>query len=282
MNERTPQETREIRKDVASRYNLYFPDPVLEPLWYGRRPTNRVTGRFAIVDQNNGHVWNVCTDAYKPIYHEEVIFLAEEAASALPEYGKPVFKVQMLQDGGKLKVEVKFPEVEFDINPKVGDIVNPTIDIFSSYDLGWKYSGQFGAYRLVCSNGAKVGTIFDSFRKRHLTSLDPMELSSTINNGMLKFSQQTDLWRGWNEQIINSEVYETLWEGLPFSKPEREKIENLAEAGTGLYLPAALKSGDLTKWLFFNVTTQYASHSIASEIRRVEILPTITQAFERK
>lgn len=282
MKERTHEETMEICKDVESRYDMDWPDVVLEPLWYGRRPTNRVPERFAIVDQNTGHCYNVCTDAYQPIRHQEVIHLVEQAAKELPEYGKPVFKVQMLHEGGKLNIEVKFPEVEFDINPKVGDIVNPTINVKSSYDLGWKYSGQFGAYRLVCSNGAIVGTIFDSFKKRHLNSLDPMKLSSTINNGMLKFSEQTDLWKSWNEQIINSEVYESLWEALPFSVPEKEKVENLAEAGTGLYLPAALKSGDLTRWMMFNTVTQYATHNIASDIRRIEILPSITRAFESR
>lgn len=281
--DRTPQQTAEIRQEVAERYNLQFPDVVLEPVWWGRRPTNRADDRFAIVDQREGHLFNICTGIYKPVYHEELIYMVEEASNKLPEFGKPTINVQLLADGGKLRVEVKFTEVEYDINPNRpgGDIVNPTIDVFSSYDLGWKYGGQFGAYRLICSNGAKVGTIFDSFKKRHLTSLDPMELSTTISSGMIKFSDQTDLWKNWATQKMLPKVYNDMWEELPFSAPEKEKIEMLPEAGTKLLLPEALKSGDLTRWDFFNVVTQYATHEIKSEIRRIEIQPTITRVFEK-
>jgi hypothetical protein len=284
MKERTPEEVKEIREDVKTRYNLVFPNVVLEPLWYGRRPSsaNRIPDRFAIVDQNTGSAFNVCTSAYQPVLHEEVIHLVEEAANKLPEFGKPTISVQLLSDGGKLRVEAKFAEVLFDINPKVHDLVNPTIDVFSSYDLGWKYSGAFGAFRLVCSNGLKVGQTFDSFKKRHLVSLDPNELSATITNGMNKFSEQTGLWREWAEEKMLPNQYEELWAELPFSQPEREKIEALPEASTSLILPTALKSGELNRWMFYSVATQYATHEIKSELRRIEIQPAITKAFEHK
>lgn len=273
----------EIKKDVQSRYpNIVFPSVVMEPIWWGRRPNNRVNGKFAIVDQNNGNVFNIATDAYKPIYHEEVIHLVEEAAKSLPEFGTPQFKVNMLANGGKLQVHVSFPDVQFDINPKVGDLVRPSADIFSSYDLGWKYGGRLSGERLVCTNGMTTGQLFDSFKKRHLTSLDPQELAATLNNGLLKFSDQTDLWRRWaNEKMIASE-YETMWtEELPFSAPEREKIEALPETATKLLLPVALKSGELTRWDFYNVIQQYVTHEIRSELRQIEISPTVTKAFEK-
>ncbi len=270
---------QEIRQDVQSRYpNITFPDVVLEPLWWGRRPENRAHGRFAIVDQNNDQVFNVCTDAYKPIYHEQVIKLAEDAAQALPEFGKAEVSIKVLANGGKLKVEVKFPEVDYEIKP--GDVVNPKMDIMSSYDLGWKYSGMFGAYRLVCSNGLTVGKVFDKFKKRHLTSLDPGELSQTMLSGMSQFSEQTELWTKWADQQILPEMYEGMWEALPFSPTEREKMEALPEAATSLILPTALKSGELTRWGFYNVVTQFATHEIKSELRQVEVGPQITKVFE--
>ena len=280
---RSFEEIKEIRKDVAERYpKITFPNVVLEPLWWGRRPpTNRVTDRFAIVDQTTDVVYNVCTDAYKPIFHEEVIHLVEQATAKTPEYGKPEITVNLLQDGGKLRVTAKFPEVQFDINPKVGDIINPTIYVASSYDLGWKYGGKFGAFRLVCSNGATVGVIFDSFKKRHLNSLDPNALTETITSGMLKFSEQTDLWKKWVNEQITGPQYEQLWTELPFSAPEKEKIEALPEAATKILLPVAMKANTLTKWGMFNVVTQYATHEISSELRRIEIQPAITAAFEK-
>lgn len=268
-----------IREEIAERYNMVFPDVVLEPLWWGRRPENRCEGRFAIVDQNTDAVFNVCTDMYQPIYHELVIKDVEDVAASMQEFGKPEITVKLLADGGKLKVNVKFPEVEHEI--KTGDKINPQADIFSSYDLGWKYGMKFGAYRLVCSNGLTVGEVFESYKKRHLVSLDANILHKSLTDGMSRYSEQTSLWSRWAEQKVLPEVYDNMWEALPFSAPEKEKIENMKLMGSGIYLPAALKSGELTRWEFYNALTQYATHEIKSELRQVEIGPQITRVFER-
>jgi hypothetical protein len=277
--ERTNEEITEIRAEIAERYNMVFPDVVLEPLWWGRRPVNKAEGRFAIVDQNTDTVFNVCTELYQPVYHEMVIKNVEEAAALCPEYGAPKISVKLMADGGKMKVNVEFPEVDIEI--KKGDILHPNSDVRTSYDLGWKYAMDFGAYRLVCSNGLKVGEVFESFKKRHLTSLGPNILSDSLKGGMSRFSDQKEIWSRWAEDKILPDLYTDMWEALPFSQPEKEKIETMKLAGSGLYLPEALKSGELTVWEAYNAMTQYASHEIKSELRVVEIGPQITRVFER-
>lgn len=273
------EKTMAIKQEIAERYNMSFPEVSIEPLWWGRRPDNRVDGRFAIVDQNTDLVYNVCTDMYKPVHHEVVIKLVEDAASHLPEFGTPVIKPQLLADGGKLRVNVSFPEVQLEV--KVGDLINPFMDVFSSYDLGWKYGGRFGANRLICSNGASVSETFEAFKRRHLVSMVPEELQVTLKNGLESFSDQTALWQQWTELKVLPPIYEAMWEELPFSKTEREKIENTKEIGTDMLLLPALRSNELTMWRAHNVLTQYATHDIASDIRRVEILPQIERVFEK-
>jgi hypothetical protein len=281
MRERTFEEIQEIRQDVASRYaDVTFPDIVLEPVWWGRRPENRVDEHYAIVDQNTNKVFNICTEKYKPVYHELIIHNVEQAAVEMPQFGVPKIKVDMIGDGAKMRVNVMFPEVDYMV--KSGDIFHPTSDIKTSYDLGWKYTVDFGAYRLVCSNGLKVGEVFESFKKRHMTGLDPNILSETLNAGMLRFDEQTQLWQKWAEKAIPHADYETIWEELPFSKPEREKIEAITGAGNNLILAQEIKKDNqITLWDMFNNTTQYVTHNINSVLRRVEIGPEITRVFER-
>jgi hypothetical protein len=279
VKDRSIEEVKELREVIADRYKLDFPDPVLEPVWWGRRPTNRIDDRFAIVDQKTDNVFNICSDIYKPVYHEEIISIVEETAATLPEFGESKIKVSLLANGAKLRVHVVFPEVIHEI--KLNDVVNPTIDVFSSYDLGWKLGGKFGAYRLVCTNGLTVGEIFDSFKKRHMISLDPEELAKTMLNGMNKFSDQTALWSKWAEERINKITYDTLWEELPFTKSEREKIEQIKEVATGATLKPALESGELTRWSYYNTITQYITHNITSELRQIDVLPVVTKIFER-
>lgn len=277
--ERSTEEIQEIRAEIAERYKLSFPDIELEPLWWGRRPTNRCADRFAIVDQNTNNVFNICTDQYKPIYHELIIKNVEEAVAQMPQFGKPEITISLLNGGARMKVHIMFPEVDYQVKP--GDFFHPTSDIKTSYDLYWKYVVDFGAYRLVCANGLKVGEVFESFKKRHLTGLDPNTLSDTLKAGMLRFDEQTQLWKHWTEEKIPLTLYNTLWEELPFSAPEKEKIEQTAAAGTGLYLTSALNSNELSRWDFYNVVTQFATHDIKSELRKIEIQPLITRAFEK-
>lgn len=276
---KSPEEVQAIKVEVSEKYGIVFPNVELEPLWYGRREKARVDGRFAIVDQNTGIVFNVCTEAYRPVPHELIVKNLEDAALAHPEFGKPDIKVQLLADGGKIIVTAEFPEVTYEV--KKGDILNPNIAVKSSYDLGWKYGFEFGAFRLVCSNGLKVGEVFDSFKKRHLQTLDTNILSNSLGDGMLRFSEQTELWQKWANTRVLDDVYSSMWEVLPFSKAEKEKIEQTKAFGSSLLLPEALKSGDLNVWDFYNMTTQYLTHDVDSELRKVDTGTKITNIFEK-
>jgi hypothetical protein len=274
---RTPEEIKQIRAEVAEKYQMVFPTPVLEPVWFGRRPTNKIDGRYAIIDANNNNVFGVCTDAYQPILHELIVRDVEEAAT-LAKLGRADIKVTLLADGAKIKVSVMWPEVDYAV--RVGDIFHPNAEIKSSYDLQWKWWYDFGAFRLVCTNGMKTGEVFESFKKRHLASLDPNILAESLAAGLAKFPEQTAIWQQWADTKIALPEYETLWTQLPFSTTEREKIEALSATGSKFMISEAKKSNDLNMWETYNIMTQYATHNVASELRQIDIGPKITRAFE--
>lgn len=267
------------REEIQARYpNVKFPDPVMEPVWAGKRPTERLDGRFAVMDQNTNIFYAFATDQYQIIHYEEILKLVETAVKEMPEFGPPEIKPTMLAEGGKMRIATTFTDVKYEI--RKDDFVNPKVEVFTSYDLGWKYRMRFGAYRIICSNGAMVGKIFNSFAKRHLVSLNPKELSDNISVGMTKYSDQVGLWKKWAQKIIGKEQYDESWKTLPFSTAEREKIEKLPETQTRLLLPDALSKNELTLWDFFNVTTQFASHEVGSELRKIDLEEDITRAME--
>jgi hypothetical protein len=270
---------RTEREEIQERYkSVIFPDPILEPLWTGKRPTEKLNGRYAIMDQKENTFYNFCTDQYQIVHHEEVIKMVEEAVKALPEFGNAVITPRIMAAGGKMAVTAKFLGVDYEI--RKGDIVNPTINVKTSYDLGWKLSQMFGAYRLVCSNGMTIGEVFSRFKKRHVISLNPQELSESIKEGMSLFSDQVGLWKNWANQLVSEEAYDMAWKNLPFSTAEKEKIENLHEQQTRLLLPDALKRNELNLWDFNNVLTQFVTHEMTSELRKVELGPQIARVME--
>lgn len=265
------------REHYEQRFGIDLPDVVLEPIWFGRRPDSRADGYKGIINQKDGNLFNISSDIYQVIPYENILELMDEAVNRSPEFGKAVWEIKLINQGSKIKIDVRFPEIEFPIN---GDIINPRMSIMSSYDLGWKYSGRFGAFQLVCSNGLTIGKVFSDFKKRHIMSLDYMILKDTLHNGMIAYAEQTGLWKKWAELMMPKETYEEIWVDLPFSTKEKEKIEAMPQMGTNLLLPNLLEKEELSMWQFNSFLTQFATHHVKSEIRQVEIEPLIQRTFE--
>lgn len=271
-------ENQKVIEEVREKYpEVKFPNPVLEPMWYGRKTPIRITGHKAIVDKNTGVVFSYVTDAYRLVRYEETLRLAEKA---LEGTGFKDFQLcpMFLSEGGKMKLSMKFTGQE--INVSTGDNIIPKVDLFSSYDTKWKLSGMFGAFRLKCKNGMGVWQAFKKFARKHLYTLDMNELSSTISEGMTHFVEQQKMWQEWPQVNIGQELYDSLWEFLPFSSAEKEKVEALPEVVTHLTIPKMIQESNLNLWGLNNVLTQFATHEVKSDIRKVELEPAIAKVME--
>ena len=271
-------ELQAVKEGVRERYpNVSFPNPVLEPVWYGRRNLKRIPGERAIVDQNNGHVMNLCSDQYKLVHYEEIIKMVEDTISHIDSYGKIVLCPHIMHDGGKMRLTMKFPEAQHLVK---AEAILPKIDVLTSYDLSYKLMGKFGAFILRCTNGMGVWKNFRQFARKHLLSLNILELEQTIVEGLGIFGLQVDNWSKWSDQVIDLDTYNGIWEVLPFSAKERERIEILPETATNLKIEDALKQKELTVWDLNSVLTQWNSHEIKSDVRRIDLEPIIAQAME--
>ena len=277
------QELRELdpgeRAEVRSRYaDVYFPEPVLEPVWYGRREHTRIDGRKAIIDQKSENVFGICSDQYKIVPFEDVVSLVEKTVTQITSFGEIKVKPTTYADGARLRVSIGFPDKKISIVK--GDNIVPKIEIFSSLDLSTLLKGLFGAFQLKCSNGMGVWKTFQKYSKKHLQNLHIGELAHSINEGLSLFGTQAQLWKEWGNTKITQGMYDELWTSLPFSPAEKEKIEALPEIGTRLLIPVALKSNDLDLWSLNSVLTQFATHEVASELRRIDLEPKIARAME--
>jgi hypothetical protein len=255
---------------------------VLEPVWFGRRDHHRIPNNKAIVDQNydgeGNRVYGICTDAYKIVRYEDIVHMVENSVGKLTNYGTVQICPHSYLDGGRMRIGIKFPDMKTEIK-KVDSII-PKVDVFTSYDLSTKLSGKFGAFRLKCTNGLGVWTTFKKFAKRHLQNLYLNELGNNISEGLELFGEQVNTWKSWTSLKIEKDLYETIWDELPFSKAERTKIEALPEIGTKLLLPEAIKQNDLSLWDLNSVLTQFSTHEVKSELRRIDLEPAIARAME--
>ena len=272
-----PEEKRlEVRKQFP---DVYFPMPILEPLWYGRRPNNRVPETMAIIDQTNGKVLSIVSNQYKLVRYEDVVVMVNDITSKIDGYGKIELVPRSFAEGARFKIQLKFPEMQKSVN-KLDNII-PKLDVFTSLDFKYKLMGRFGAFRLLCTNGMGVWELFKQFARKHLLSLQLDDLQSTIQEGLSGFQQQVVEWKHWSETVIPLELYNNVWQTLPFSAHEKEKIEVLPEISKNLTLKAAMEQKTLTVWDFSNVLTQANSHLLRSEVRQIDLEPLIASEIEK-
>ena len=203
--------------------------------------------------------------------------MVENSVGKITGYGAIQVKPQTYLDGGRLKCTIHFPEIKTAI--KKLDSIIPKIEVFSSYDLSTKLMGKFGAFQLKCLNGVGIWKSFKQFAKRHLQNLFLNDLGNVISEGLSIYGDQVNQWKLWGETKVSEKLYEEIWESLPFSTTERVKIEELPEIGTGLLLSAP--RNDLNFWDLNSILTQWNTHHIKSEIRRIEVEPLIARAMEQ-
>ena len=275
------------RKDVRDRYpKTYFPSPALEPIFWGRRDHKRISDKFAVVDQTSvgrilgetETIFGICSNQYKIVPFEDVVHMVENSVGKLTDYGKVQICPHTYLNGARINIGIKFPELKKEIK-KVDSII-PKVEVFSSYDLSTKLMGRFGAFQLKCTNGMGIWKSFKSFAKRHLQNLFLNELGNNISEGMALFRDQVDSWRKWTELKLDQKLYDTVWDELPFSAAERIKIEALPEIGTNLQLGQAIKGNSLDLWSLNSVLTQWATHGVKSELRRIDLEPAIARAMD--
>jgi hypothetical protein len=178
-----------------------------------------------------------------------------------------------------MKITLKFSDMVTEIKTK--DAIIPKIEVFSSYDLSTKLMGKFGAFQLKCTNGMGVWQSFKAFAKRHLNNLFLSDLETNIVEGLSIFGTQIETWKSWTEKRLTKEFYEEIWEELPFSAAERSKIEALPEMGTERKLIEILPTEKVDLWTFNSVLTQFATHEVKSELRKMELETAIARTMER-
>jgi len=273
------EQPAERRAEVRAQYpDVYFPRPVLEPLWYGRRPNHRVEETKALIDANNGKVFSIVSDQYKVVHYEDLVGMVGDITGGITEYGKIQLMPTTLQSGAKFKIQLRFPEVVKSIR-KLDNII-PKIEVMSSIDTSRSLTGKFGAFRLLCTNGMGVWELFRRFARKHLLSLQIHELQSTIREGLTGFNTQVIEWKKWAETSIPLAIYDGVWQQLPFSPTEREKIEVLPEVSSKLTLKQAIEAKSLTVWDMNSVLTQFSTHNVKSDIRRIDLEPIVAHVME--
>lgn len=283
----TREQENEIIQEVRERYpEVPFPNIYQSPLFYGKQGNKLVDGRTAIVgwtrDAETGEVHEIPfsfpTKQYKLVRHETAIKTLELSLKDLPDhFGNPSVVPFVYDNGSKLSCRVRFPDIEVDI--KQGDLVNPQVNMFNSYDMQKMFGIDIEAYQLVCSNGMKVLKAIEGMKQRHVPQLDVESIVGMITEGLERFDLQTGLWKRYADKQLEGDLFADMWEAIPFGSRHKDKILELEHEQTGETLQAWMDQGSVNAWNFHNVLTQFLTHEVESETVRNEKLDQVESLF---
>lgn len=251
--------------------NIIYPPVEKRPVYtfLNNNPAKRTKaeGFMALVNPETGNTYAVHTDKYQLVKHEDILEPIMEALNREKIAFTP--HVEFPDDGARLWAKLILKDIAYEI--KKGDFVNPSLEIFGSYNRQWATKMLFGAFRLVCTNGLVVGVTFDVFYNRHLKVYDPADAIEMVRGADHVFKAQTETWKSWSNTLALPDDYERLVTPLGLSKRDLEAIGNEVEASSGQTIEA-LKLRTLDKWTLYNILTQYLSHRLRGNLVQQSIM----------
>ena len=244
-----------------------FPSPVIEPIFYGRLKPKKVTNRNLILDRDTGNQWDVVSDAYHLVHHEEILSMVMDSTPA--EFGKPKFKTKFINDKARSVFTVSFPEIgDFKVD---GSKINAKVVIGNSYDRSARVTYVWGADELVCSNGLRAFVKKGSKKVKHLTgSFSKIDFGEIMSGTLSQFSEQVGIWDQWSKKKLTEIQKEFMIGELPFTENEKEKIMLLPLLNKGGQTLTSLGKS-ATVWSINSASTQYTEHEVNSDVRKLEL-----------
>ena len=265
--------------------NMVFPDAAKRQIGHLVRNVKPIPGYRAVVDRNTDRTFAIVKDGYQVVKHEDVIKSMDELCTDFPEYGEPMREVWLSNYGGRMKTRWTFTDVDFKIGKLTSgepDIVNPTLETFSSYDTSLAQTTLVGGFRMVCANGMQVGKVLGKYKRKHTASLDLGRAKMVLANGMRNYSKATDLWLSYADRdAFLSEV--NCFEEIGFNKDEKFSIESkIRQQGNVIYWDDEDKNNrnvEINSWELMNILTEEASHRITDVTRQAKVTEKIAGAF---
>jgi hypothetical protein len=271
MNGKDLIEAQAAREDIVTEIHEKYPDtiwpaPILEPIFFGRLDKRPVLGRKLMLDKNTGNQFDIVSDQYELVYHEEVLHNLLNAIP--PEFGTPNIHATMFKDGARASFSAKFPELkDYEIK---GSETEVEYRLKNSYDRSTYLNYSSGLNELVCTNGLRSFVVKDKGRAKHIgQTINSFQLENRLKASLEDISNSHKIWLQWAETKISQINAISIVEELPYSEKEVQTLLALPLLNHGGESITSLKE-KATLWTIMSAGTQMV-HEIKSEERKLDL-----------
>jgi len=254
------------RAEIRKKFPAYWPNPILEEIYFGRLEKKFVENKRLIIDANTGAQFDVVSNKYNLVHHEDVL---SNLLKACPkELGTPDINVLFWKDGARFRATATFPDLK-DSEVKKGDPVRPRVVFKNSYDRSSYLRFEYGAVQLVCSNGLVAYEKEGETSTKHLGNTNIENLSDLIKDKIGNFASQLGIWQEWTELPIPEDLV-IIAKKMPFSVKEQEKLLALPLTNHEGRTLTSLGSS-ATIWDLNSAATQFAKYEVQGVQRSLDL-----------
>ncbi len=214
--------------------------------------------------------YGIVSPQYKMVTHEEMLYstldgLKDNAA----DWGEPKIDIRLWNDGARMKFHIDFPKFKA-VNVAINDPVSLRISGTNSYDLGLEFRVAAEALVLKCTNGMVGTEVLEKYNCRHKGNLDISMSKNVLNDSVLAFMEQAEIWKTWSNQPLSIEQFQPVFDGLPFGERHSKELLELPIVQKEMSLLALAQSGKATLWDVNLGVTQYLTHTVESEMVKMK------------
>ena len=175
---------------VNKNLNLVVREPLKENQGYLLPSDNQVEIPIATVSHQ-----------YELVQHHNVLEALETALKQIsfnPECLET--ELTLTEYGERMRVSFTLPN--YDFNPGDGHPIVLKVNAFNSVDTTTALSINLSWYRLVCSNGMMFGTANARFRRIHLQSHKPKDITKFLEKQLSRAPKMQSLYKQWYERQV--------------------------------------------------------------------------------
>lgn len=226
--------------------------------------------KVCLFSHDRTRVFDVVSPRYQVVDHGAAM---DAITQAMEKYfGKaPDMNVRTLNGGARIRAEFKLPIAPIKLAGK--DVNELTLVARNSYDRSCVFNATLGAFRLICSNGMKIGMQLGAITARHVGQQAALtdgndSILDQLDNIIKRAPLVKQLWEQWADQPITRELAIQQTAGwLP------------AMYGDPIFEEDRWPKGKRTVWDFYNDLTYMSTHRTRSMTRRMAFDDRIASLF---
>lgn len=218
-----------------------------------------------LLNHDRSKLFDVVSSKYRVVQHGEALDTVEQALQQYFGKGADIKgSVRAIDGGARVIAEYKLPIDPIKLAGK--DVNEITITVRNSYDRSWPLDASLGAFRLICSNGMRIGETFGSMSLKHVGQENSASILEHLDLIISRAPKLKEVWTEWADIRVEREEAVELLDG-EFPAKYLEPI-----IGERAVYP-------MTKWQLYNHLTRFATHDTQSLRRRVEFDEKISKLF---